>query len=80
VATVREITALCVRIIPNTYCVGEKLRLLELRQTVFMLLMSIKKLRNFCRICNPMEFCAKCTLTIGLLLVRNDFYKGNQKI
>jgi hypothetical protein len=80
VATAKEVTALCCEdYTKHVLCGGEASFFLELRQTVFMLIM-FKKLRKFCRICNPMEFCAKYTLTIDLLLVRNDFYKGNKKI
>jgi len=66
--------------LPNTCFVGENFVFLALRQTLFMLIMSYKKLRNFYRICNAMEFCVKYALTIGLLLIRNDFYNGNKKI
>ena len=79
-ATAREVTALCCEDYTKHVFCGGKTSFLALCQTVFTLLMSFKRLRNFYRICNCMEFCAKCTLTIGLLLIINDFYNGNKKI
>jgi hypothetical protein len=80
VAAAREITALCFEdYTKHVLCAG-KLRFLALPQTVFMLIMCYKRLRNFYRICNSMEFCSKYTLTVGLLLKINDFYNGNKKI